>query len=438
MEANMKLIPLLSITLLFLLVSMDSPIAKAGGDEETVIVNMEAGEHGWLGVMLAKRVTHTMDDGEEKIETSKGVLVEEVIDDSPADSAGIEDGDIITKINGEDVEDPDDVIEILREMDPDELVNIVVERDGSEKTIGVVLGERKSSYAIVGNMYKMMAPLKKLGKSITMFTGNKPVLGIKIKTLEKQLGEYFKAPNGKGVLVTEVLDIEGSPAKQAGLKAGDVLVNINGESIEDLHDIQTALSDMEKDDDVKMEVIRNGSRMKLSAKITEDVRSHKGLESLQWHSKSHLGSMGHGSKDRQIRIITPDGDTEEMDFDFDIDIDELKDDAKKVRIKMMKIGGDIGEHCKELMKKCEKIIIKEGKGGHPGKMRIMMNGKDVDLDECCEDMEKQCEEICTQHGAMKEYRIQLDKHKGMLDTDRNELQKKIEKIIRKKTTTRDV
>ncbi len=91
-------------------------------------------------------------------------------------------------------------------------------------------------------------------------------LGVHIQDLNDQLREYFKVPSG-GALVTEVE--EDSPAEEAGLRAGDVIVEVNGERIDDAEDLIDEISRMEKGETAKIKVIRDGKEKVLEAKIEE-------------------------------------------------------------------------------------------------------------------------------------------------------------------------
>jgi len=80
-----------------------------------------------------------------KVDKEDGVLITEVEEDSPAEVAGVKPGDILTKIDNESVESPDDAMEIIGEFEPEEEVKITIIRSGKEKTMTVELDESTSS-----------------------------------------------------------------------------------------------------------------------------------------------------------------------------------------------------------------------------------------------------------------------------------------------------
>jgi len=90
-------------------------------------------------------------------------------------------------------------------------------------------------------------------------------LGVSIQPLTKDLAKNFKRDNTNGALVSSV--IEGSPAEKAGLKAGDVIVEFNGKKVAKATDLPSLVADLTVGRDVPMVVVRDGSEMRLNARI---------------------------------------------------------------------------------------------------------------------------------------------------------------------------
>ena len=97
--------------------------------------------------------------------------------------------------------------------------------------------------------------------------GGQPRLGIDAEDLNGQLGAFFGAPDGEGILVREVNS--GSPAEKAGVKAGDVITSVNGERIRTVGELREKLSAKrdEKERTVKLGVLRNKSQVSLSVEL---------------------------------------------------------------------------------------------------------------------------------------------------------------------------
>jgi serine protease DegQ len=85
--------------------------------------------------------------------------------------------------------------------------------------------------------------------------------------LNGQLGTFFGAPEGEGILVRDVAN--GSVAEKAGLKAGDVIVSLNGDRIRSVRDLRAKLSTRsgDKATTAKLRVLRNHSEISLSVEL---------------------------------------------------------------------------------------------------------------------------------------------------------------------------
>src|SRR5258708_11690228 len=100
-----------------------------------------------------------------------------------------------------------------------------------------------------------------------MVFGGGPRLGIDAEDLSGQLGAFFGAPDGEGILVRDVNS--GSPAEKAGVKAGDVITSLNGERIRTVGKLREKLSAKrdEKDRTVKLGVLRNKGEISLNVEL---------------------------------------------------------------------------------------------------------------------------------------------------------------------------
>ncbi len=214
----------------------------------------------WLGVTLRDM---TADLAKEKgVKTESGALVTSVTEDSPAEKAGIQEDDIIVGFGGDKIGDSDDLVKAVHEKKKGETVDVVVVRGENKKTLQATLAESSGR----PETYSFTVPTPPAMPHALSWFGGGGMYGLRLSTLSRQLGEYFGAPNGHGVLVTEVT--KKSPAATAGFKAGDVIVKIGSETIEDIHDIRSALEDYKKGDKASVEVLRKGSRTSLSLEVT--------------------------------------------------------------------------------------------------------------------------------------------------------------------------
>ena len=99
-----------------------------------------------------------------------------------------------------------------------------------------------------------------------------PQLGIGAEDLSGQLGAYFGAPDNSGVLVREVHT--GTPAEKAGLKAGDVITQVDGKAVRSLDELRAQLREKSAQKSVNLGVLRKGSQLTVSVEIQLPAGTH--------------------------------------------------------------------------------------------------------------------------------------------------------------------
>ncbi len=214
--------------------------------------------HGaWLGVFIRDITDELKED--KGIKTEKGAYISSVIDKSPADSIGLKEGDVIVSFNGKSINDADELVRAMKGVKPGMKVSIDVLRNGDKKVYAVLLGSQKNFNA---KKYFTFRP-----PHIALNETN--VIGMKLSTLNRQLAKYFGAPDNKGVLVESVE--KESSAEKSGIKAGDVITNIQDERIQNVGDVHQALNDAESGQIISMNIIRKGEKKTLKLKVPEDL-----------------------------------------------------------------------------------------------------------------------------------------------------------------------
>jgi serine protease Do len=239
-----------------------------------VFVMDSDGQSGWLGVEINEVTAEKAKDL--RLSAVRGVIVTDVEPDSPAAKAGLKENDVITKYDGQVVEGAVQFRRLVRETPPGHTVELEISRNGSAQKISVELGDRGAFFEKkmegkmkeFGNAYAFKAPNFDFNFNTPDFGAmdwRTPVLGINAEDLSGQLGTYFGAPNGEGILVREVRP--GTPAEKAGLKAGDVIIKANGKSVKSLADLREVLRDKADQKSVTLGVLRKGSEMSMPVEI---------------------------------------------------------------------------------------------------------------------------------------------------------------------------
>src|SRR5215469_11759274 len=257
------------------------PALAGDDDQDGVSVLLDAEGSSWLGVELHEVTSDTAK--ELKLPAERGVVLTSIVPDSPAAKAGLKENDVVTEINGQRVEGAAQFRRMLREIPAGRTAQITVWRDGRAQTISVALGkaeERRHSLKMLtpapgapGSFAFTMPeiPMPPMDWNGTLMMGGQPRLGIDAEDLNGQLGSFFGAPDGEGILVRDVTP--GSAAEKGGLKAGDVITSVNGERIRTVGDLKEKLvtkreaKDKDKDQTVKLGVLRNKSEVSLTVEL---------------------------------------------------------------------------------------------------------------------------------------------------------------------------
>ena len=240
------------------------------------LVDWKQGVIGGTSVGVDVRDVDEADVKREKLPGSMGAVVEDVRSDSAAAKAGMKAGDVIVSFDGERVRSARHFERIVSETPGGRTVDASVMRDGSRVNLKVTVAtvdpfEPLKSYTYTWKN-QPEAWAMSMPKMETFYSGNlgpqlgffgRSRLGIGVQNLTEQLGEYFGTSHG--ALVTAVDD--GTPAKAAGLKAGDVITKINGETVSDEADLRRKLGAARGETTIT--VMRDKKELTLKAKIED-------------------------------------------------------------------------------------------------------------------------------------------------------------------------
>jgi serine protease Do len=207
--------------------------------------------HGYLGVET--RDVNEDQIGVLKLKDARGAEITSLDHDGPACKAGMRMHDVIVQMNGQGIESGDQLRRLLRDLPVGRTVNFVVSRDGQSQTMTMTTADRRTiglqaweqhysvpapgpSGVIRGNTF-MDSPKATNGstKEHKDLLGTETIVlsssftGAKLELMGPQLAEFFGAQGGAGLLVRSVE--ENSPAEDAGMRAGDVVVRVNSISV---------------------------------------------------------------------------------------------------------------------------------------------------------------------------------------------------------------
>lgn len=244
------LITILAVS--FVLIALGSGPALADSEVEyQVKVETEKSKRPQLGVYLQElddKLRQKFDyDGD-------GILVTDVIEESGAEMAGLDSGDILIEFDGTKLTSVETLRKKIRDHDVGDKVNVKYVRDGSTKNANVeLLGRKDANIFVAPDKWVQIMDLKR------------PWIGIEMQEVNSQLADYFKVDSG--ILVTRV--VEDSPAEKAGLKAGDIVVGWNDVKITAQDDLYDALDEAEAGQTVDFKVVREGKSMTKSLELGE-------------------------------------------------------------------------------------------------------------------------------------------------------------------------
>jgi C-terminal processing protease CtpA/Prc len=209
-----------------------------------------AKEDAWLGVVL-QPLSDELKDAMDIDHDVQGVLVSDVVAESPADASGLEDGDVIVAIGDDEIESVTEAVDAIKAFEPGDDVDVVVLRDGNKrKVIQVELGERgKDKIMDLGLDF-----IPEITKGFKWIGGSQGFLGVEIHDMSADLADYFDVDEGEGVLVLGVN--EGSPAEEAGLRAGDVILEVEGKEVGDTDHLVKYVRQGDPGDRVELKIKR--------------------------------------------------------------------------------------------------------------------------------------------------------------------------------------
>jgi len=222
-------------------------IPKKNIDE---LIELGKVRRSWLGVYI-QEVTPEIAEQFDLPEDAKGVLVGDVVKDSPAEKSGIKRGDIITKVNNEEVDSPGELQDKIGSIEIGEKANIEVVRDGKEISFVVRIDE--------------MPTVDEEGSELSKEKVFSVQTGLKVQMVTPEIAKEVGLPWVKGLAITEV--ISGSSADDMGLQPGDIILEANRVEVSTVDEWEKVISKLEPGDTLLLLVFRSGHTYYVPIKV---------------------------------------------------------------------------------------------------------------------------------------------------------------------------
>jgi len=355
-----------SLTLLLALLAVPAPAADVSPAESGPFPGSGEVYGSYMGIDM-QEVTHDR-MAALKLKEERGAEITMVDHDSPAGKAALKEHDVILEFNGTKVEGTEELRRLIHETPPGRTVQLLISRDGQPLTISLQLADKKEYFAQYPKKLEAhempsippMPPLQVL-PALDLNIHIPSSCGLVVDNLTPQLGEYFGVKNGEGVLVKSVE--EGTPAKAAGFKAGDVIVRVNNQKIADRGDWRSAL--------------RANRSGKLTVGIVRDRREHTLTINLPESSRNHSS----------VRVPTG-----MVDLDLNLDLDQLQTELAELQPELDRaraMGLEQGRKALENARKAMEIDTE----GIQRSVDKAMKALEREMKECQKDLEKEQKEV---------------------------------------------
>ncbi|MGH9941557.1 MAG: PDZ domain-containing protein [Pyrinomonadaceae bacterium] len=259
----------------------------------------------------------------------RGAGVAAVTADGPAAKAGLQKNDVILRFDGEPVTSVAKLRRLIGESAPQHTARLTVSRNGVEQELSVTLGKRESllggrrnaeGFVLkpgeelrgfdteewrkrseeLGRQFEMLPHVEGGGGFPNIFFGGGRRLGVSTTPLTAQLADYFGISGKSGVLVTSVS--ENSPAAKAGLKAGDVITEVDGTNIDDTSDLSRQIN-RQQEGDVTLTMVRDKRARQL--KVTPEKREMPKFEGPKIRMVAPVAALAPRSRVNGFRTVTP-------------------------------------------------------------------------------------------------------------------------------------
>jgi serine protease Do len=240
---------------------------------------------GYLGIDI-----HDIDSDRAlalKLKDAHGAEIVTVDHDAPANKAGLKVHDVVLAMNGQQVDNAEQLRRLLKETPAGRSISFLISRDGQQQTISAEMGDRAQVEAKAWKQHftvpdpsdgttaeGLVAPSSHgFGSGFFgVFTPSSLYVGADVDAISTQLASFFGVSDGTGLLVKSVAP--NSPAAAAGLKAGDVITKVNGNAMTSRSDWLKTLHN-NRGKQVQVAVMRNKKEQMLSMQAGQPKKKNE-------------------------------------------------------------------------------------------------------------------------------------------------------------------
>ena len=205
---------------------------------------------GWLGVMI-QPVTPEL-AAQFKLDRPIGALIGEVSPNSPADKAGIKAGDVIVEFNGKEISQVNSLPNLVAQTPVGSRAEVTLYRKGTKKTLPVIIA-------------KLDEEQQNATRERSEESSSAKQLGLAVQDLTPEIASSLGITDKSGVLITDV--VQGSPAADAGLRRGDLILEINQEAVRDVKSFLRAVKGIKGKAMIALFVKREGHTRYVGLKL---------------------------------------------------------------------------------------------------------------------------------------------------------------------------
>ena len=204
----------------------------------TQLINKGRVVRGWLGIVIQELTPELSQSF--GVKKDGGILVAEVMKDSPAEAAGLKPGDIVVEFNGAPIKEVTELQKRVAAVEPGRPTPLVVIRDKVSTPLTVKIGEQPGE------------------ETAATAQPREETLGLTVEPLTPEASQRFKLTAKAGVVVTDVAP--GSSGDQAGIRPGDAILEINRRPVTDVESFRKVITSVKPGEVVPVYVQRGGGR----------------------------------------------------------------------------------------------------------------------------------------------------------------------------------